>query len=172
MKRKSDAAAATARFISDIAPYGNIKILRSDNAMEYCSKEYQELMDKNGIKREYSAPYSAHQNGTAERANRTIFEMARCLISQGELPKKLWNYAVRHSAYVRNRCINNRLKMTPVEAFTSVKPNLNAFELFGSKCFAYVQDKQKLDDRAKEGKFVGYDPLSPALLVYFNDEAV
>ena len=37
---------------------------------------------------------------------------------------------------------------------------------FGSKCFAYVYEKKKLDDRAEEGIFVGYDPSSPAYFVF------
>ena len=35
-------------------------------------------------------------------------------------------------------------------------------------CFASIQDKKKLDDRAQEGTFLGKDPLSPALFVYFK----
>ena len=40
---------------------------------------------------------------------------------------------------------------------------------FWFTCFAYVLDKQKFDDRAREGNFVGYDPLIPVYLVYFKD---
>ena len=57
-----------------------------------------------------------------------------------------------------------------MEMLTGIKPNISKMEIFGSKCFAYVQNKQKLDDRCKEGVFVGYDIASPAYLVYFKNE--
>ena len=80
----------------------------------------------------------------------------------------LWNYAVRHSAFIRNRCYNRRLGMTPYEKFTGKQPNFNKLEKFGNTCYAYIHEKTKLDKRAKEGKYVGQDPLSPAHLVYIN----
>ena len=170
LKNKNDAAAATERFIADMAPYGQIKRLRSDNGTEYTSSDFRKVMTDNKIKQEFSSPYSPHQNGTAERFWRTIYNMARCLLNQNELPKYLWSYAVRAATYIRNRCYNNRLQMTPFEAFTSLKPDVSKMEVFGCRCFAYVQDTKKLDDRAREGRFVGYDPLSPAYLVYFGQD--
>ena len=38
--------------------------------------------------------------------------------------------------------------------------------VFGSVCYAYVQNTTKLDSRAEKGIFVGYDRSSPAFLVY------
>ena len=167
LKNKSDAAAATERFIADMRPYGEILRFRSDNGSEYASAEFRHVMTKNKIKHEFSAPYSPHMNGTSERAWRSLYNMARCMLVQSGLPKRLWNYALRSAAYIRNRCFNNRLGLTAFEAFTSKKPDLSKIESFGSTCYAYVQNKKKLDDRAREGKFVGFDPLSPAYLVYF-----
>ena len=125
------------------------------------------MLINNKIKHEFSAPYSPHQNGTAERAWRSLFEMSRCLLINAELPKFLWTYAVKKAAYVRNRCFNNRIKRTPFEAFTGKQPNVSNMHTFGSKCFAYVQEKKKLDDRSEQGIFVGYDSCSPAYLIYF-----
>ena len=68
LKNKSDATRATEQFLADTAPYGSVKRLRSDNGGEYISEEFKSLLLKNHIKHETSAPYSPHQNGTAERA--------------------------------------------------------------------------------------------------------
>jgi hypothetical protein len=38
--------------------------------------------------------------------------------------------------------------------------------VFGSTCYAFVQNAKKLDDRSRKGVFVGYDKSSPAYLVY------
>jgi hypothetical protein len=43
----------------------------------------------------------------------SLFNMARCLLLEAKLPKMLWTYAVMASAYIRNRCFNDRLGKTP-----------------------------------------------------------
>lgn len=61
LQKESDAIRATKRFLADIAPYGNVKQLRSDNGTECTANDFQFLL----IQR--SAPNSPRQNGTAER---------------------------------------------------------------------------------------------------------
>ena len=97
--------------------------------------------------------------------------MTRCLLIEAGLPKSLWSYAVKASAYIRNRCFNNRIKLTAIECFTYNKPNICNMHVFDSKCYAIVQDKKKLD-RCEVGVFVGYDHCSPAYLVYCPDKNV
>lgn len=169
LKAKSDAVHATERFLADIAPYGEVKCVRSDNGTEFTTKDFQELLTKNRIRHEKSAPYSPHQNGTAERGWRTLYEMGRCLLIESELPDELWNYAVQTAAYVRNRCYSKRTRKTPYEMFTGVKPDVSKMQKFGSTCFAYKQEKGKLDSRCQQGVFIGYDKNSPAYLVYYSD---
>ena len=169
MKAKSDTVAATERFLADSAPYGTVKCIRSDNGTEFTSNEFKSLLRKNRIRHDTSAPYSPHQNGTAERHWRTLFEMGRCLLVKAKLPKEMWPYAIMASAYIRNRCFNDRLKQTPYFALTGRKPNLSNMRVFGSECYAYKQDKKKLDTRCTKGIFVGYDKGSPAYLVYFPE---
>ena len=127
------------------------------------------MIINNGIKQEFSAPYSPHQNGTVERSWRTIFNMARCLLLDAKLPKIMWTHAIKTAVYIRNRCFNPRTGKTPYELFTGKKPNLSNMHLFGSRCHAYIQIKKKLDPRSEQGVFVGYDGLSPAYLVYFPE---
>ena len=172
IRQKSDTFKATEKFLADSAPYGKVKCLRSDNGTEFTSESFQNLLLKHGIKHEKSAPYSPHQNGTAERGWRTTFEMARCLLTQANLPKNLWSYAVMCAVYIRNRCYNHRLKKTPHETFTGHKPNLQHMHIFGTVGFAYIQEKKKLDDRAEKGIFVGYDKGSPAYLIYYPNSGV
>ena len=73
------------------------------------------------------------------------------------------------AAYIRNRCFNNRLKQTAYFAITGRKPNLSNMRIFGSECYAYKQNKQKLDPRCTKGIFLGYDKESPAYLVYIPE---
>ena len=169
LKSKTDTVAATEKFLADSAPFGNVKCIRSDNGSEFTSAAYKALLRKNRIRHDTSAPYSAHQNGVAERYWRTLFEMGRCLLIQAKLGKEMWPYAVMSAAYIRNRCYNKRLEQTPYFALTGRKPNLCNMRVFGSECYAYRQDKKKLDSRCDKGIFVGYDRGSPAYLVYFPE---
>ncbi|CAB3995426.1 Hypothetical predicted protein [Paramuricea clavata] len=67
------------------------------------------------------------------------------------------------AAHIRNCCFNARLGKTPYEAFTGSKPDLSNMHVFGSVCYAYVQNAKKLDPRSKQGI------LSPAYLVFYPD---
>ena len=79
-KTKKDTVSATKKSIADTA-------LRSDNGSKFKSNDFQRLLCDNSIQHETSAPYSPHQNGTAERNWRTLFEMARCMVIENNLPK-------------------------------------------------------------------------------------
>lgn len=86
LKSKGDAVLATEKSLADVAPYGEVKCMRSDNGTEFTSRDFQVLLTKNKIRHETSAPYSPHQNGTTERGWRTLFNMARCLLLESKLP--------------------------------------------------------------------------------------
>ena len=59
--------------------------------------------------------------------------MARCMLLEANLPKRLWTYAVMTAVYIRNRCFNYRLGKTPYETLTGKQPNLSNMHVFGSK---------------------------------------
>jgi len=167
LKMKSDTIKATEKFLSEVLAYGQVKRIRSDNGGEYTSTNFKNLLIKNKIKHEMSAPQSPHQNGTVERSWRSVFDMARCMLIESKLPKTMWKNAVMTTVYTRNRCYNPRLQKTAFEAFTGTKPNISNMHTFGTVCYAYVQNKKKLDPRSEKGIFIGYDRSSPAYLVYY-----
>lgn len=166
LKGKSDTVRATERFFADIAPYGKIKCIRSDNGTEFTSKEFQSIISKNAIRHETSAPYSPHQNGTPERNWRTLFEMARCMLIESNLPRELWEHAIQTAAAVRNRCYNKRTGQTPYYMLTGKVPDLSRMNVFGSLCYVYKYNKKKLDSKSEKGIFVGYGKNSPTYLFF------
>ena len=187
LKRKSDAPRALSKFLADARPYGPVKELlldpqlrdpqlcpvqrlRSDNGGEFISNEFCEILLKNSIKHEKSAPHSPHQNGTVERGWRTLFNMARCLLIESKLPRSLWTYAVMAAVFIRNRCYHQRTQQTPYFLLTGRKPDLSKMHVFGSICYPYKVTKTKLDDRSVKGVFVGYDKESPAYIVYYPNQ--
>ena len=135
-----------------------IKMLRSDNGGDYSSNEFNEFCAKYGIKRQFMIPYTPHQNGVAERKNRIIMGMARCMLDN--LPKFLWGEAVSIAIYILNRYpIKVIHSKTPFEAWSGRKPNISHPRVFGCEAFSYIisEKRKKLNQRAKKCIFVGYD---------------
>nr|ABA91380.1 retrotransposon protein, putative, Ty1-copia subclass [Oryza sativa Japonica Group] len=56
-----------------------VKILRTDNGMEFCSKIFKSYCKSKGIVRHYTVPHTPQQNCVAERMNMTIISKARYL---------------------------------------------------------------------------------------------
>ena len=149
-----------------------IKILMSDNGGEYIGNEFENYLKTNGIEHRLSVPYCPQQSGVAERKNRTLVEMARCLLSQLNLPLFLWAEAVNTANYVRNRCPTKSLNgKTPYELWYNIVPNVSYFKIFG--CTAYClnnQPKHKFSARSKRGIFVGLSKNCKGYHIYLPKE--
>ena len=137
-----------------------LKAFRSDNAGEYMSDEFEAFLISKGIRQNPTVPHNPHQNGVAERLNRTLVELVRSMLHHKSLPKHFWAEALAVAVYVRNRVTSRGLpgNTTPFEVWTGEKPNLAHLRVFGSKCWYTVpkQGRRKLDPRAKEAIFIGY----------------
>ena len=66
-----------------------IKALRSDNGTEYTSTQFQLFLQKAGIHHQFTVTYTPQQNGVSERKNRSIMNMARCLLFEKNLPNNI-----------------------------------------------------------------------------------
>lgn len=140
-----------------------IKKLRTDNGKEYTSNAFKNFLKNEGITHQLSVEYTPQQNGVAERKNRTLVEMARCIMLQGNLPQSLWAEAINTATYLRNRCATKTLNgKTPFEAWTERKPYVGFFRIIGSK--AIVLDKAR-----KRGKF--YPKGDEYVLVGYSQES-
>ena len=65
--------------------------------------------------------------------------MARCLLLEAKLPKRMWTYAVMSSVYIRSRCFCLRLGKTPYKALIGKQPNISAMHIFGSTFNAFIK---------------------------------
>ena len=83
-----------------------IKVLRSENGGEYIDKEFTGFYAREGIKREWTAPYNPEQNGVAKRKNRTIVEATRAMLYDQDMSKFLWveAYNCLHSKQNSSHC--------------------------------------------------------------------
>lgn len=82
----------------------SIKALQSDNGREYLNSEINSLLADHGIERRLTVPRTPQQNGVAERMNRTLLDMARCLMLQSGLSSMFWADAVATACHIRNCC--------------------------------------------------------------------
>ena len=86
LKAKSEALASLKKFVFSV---GTPKKLRQDNAKEFLSEQFKTYCLDAGILQEKTIPETPQQNGLAERCNRTLLEMARCLLIDSGLPKMM-----------------------------------------------------------------------------------
>lgn len=175
LKNKSDVFQAFRNYKSHVEKQTGhqIKALQSDNGKEYCSNIFTEYLRSHGIKRRLSAPYTPQQNGVSERKNRTLVEMARCMIIQSGLPPSFWAEAICCANYIRNRCPSRSLEgKTPFELWKRKLPNMKHFQIFGSKAFVLNKEinQDKFGSRSKEGVFVGYSDESKAYRIWIPNE--
>jgi hypothetical protein len=130
---------------------------------------------------QHTVPYTPHQNGVVERKNKSLKEMTSCMWHARSLPSKLWVEALNCVAYIRNRAPHRSIEdMTPFEAWTSDKPNVTHFRIFGSRAWAHIpsENRKALDPKSTLCIFVGYpydvkgyrliDPSTNRLIIECN----
>ncbi len=76
--------------------------IRSHGGGEFDNAAFKNWLERRGGKFCMTAPDSSHQNGVAERTNRTIENMIDTLMEQNKVPKNMWNYAAEHAANILN----------------------------------------------------------------------
>jgi transposase InsO family protein len=113
-----------------------IKNVRSDNGLEFRNTNVEEFLDEEGIKHEFSAPYTPQQSGSVERKNRTLSEATRTMLNEYKTPDIFWAEAINTVCHAINRFyLHKYLGKIPYEIITSSKPKVHYFRVFGSKCF-------------------------------------
>jgi hypothetical protein len=119
----------------------------------------EEYLEEEGVKHEFSAPYTPQQNGVVARKNKTLIDMARMMLGEFKTPERFWSEAVNTACHAINRLYLHRLlKKTSYELLTGNKPNVSYFRVFGSKCYILV--------KIVEGFLLGYDSNTKVYRVF------
>jgi hypothetical protein len=145
-----------------------IKKIRSDNRTEFKNSQIEGFLEEEGLKHEFSSPYTPQQNGVVERNNRTLLDMARTILDKYKTPDRFWVEAINIACYSINRLYLHRiLKKTSYELLTGKKPNVSYFRVFGSKCFILIKRgrNSKFAPKVVEGFLIGYDSNTRAYRV-------
>jgi hypothetical protein len=88
---------------------------------------------------QHTFPYTPQQNGVIEQKNKSLKEMAYCMLHAKSLPQRLWVEALNCATYIQNisphRYFNDK---TPYEAWSGLKPEVTHFHIFGSRAWAQI----------------------------------
>ncbi|KAJ9697292.1 hypothetical protein PVL29_009194 [Vitis rotundifolia] len=144
-----------------------IKAVKSDKGGEYYGRydetgrnpgSFAKFLLECSIDARYTMPGTPQQNGVAERRNRTLLDMVRCMLSNSSLPEFLWGEALRTAAYILNQVPSKSVPKTPYELWSGKKPSLHHFHVWGCKAEVrpYNPQSKKLDPKTISGFFVGY----------------
>ena len=76
-----------------IKPFSELK---SDCGGEFVNADMNEMLGNFDVFHSTTSPYSPHQNGIAERSNRTVFDLAAACMHACGLAIKYWTYAVKY----------------------------------------------------------------------------
>jgi hypothetical protein len=154
------------KFLSWAETQTSLKLhaLHSNRGGEYMAASVKEILNQRGIEHHLTMPGTPQQNGKAERFNRTIMDKAMSMLHTAGLSNGFWEYAISTAVHIYNRTPIHSLKWrTPHEAWGAGHvPDVSYFHVFGCKAYMHVPaDKQcKLDAKATEVTFVGYEPGS------------
>lgn len=141
-----------------------IKSIQTDNGGEYVNNEFRDFLKANGIIHRRTVPRCPEQNGVAERQNRTLAEMSRCLLLQSGMPEQFWAEAVNTACYLRNLCVNSSINnQIPIVLWkgdsVDLKLIFSKLRVFGCRVWAFIEKEKrssKFGAVAEECVFVGY----------------
>ncbi|UYV84554.1 hypothetical protein LAZ67_X002600, partial [Cordylochernes scorpioides] len=140
-----------------------IKVLRTDNTLEFKSDNFADLCKRFGIIHEFTAPYVHEQIGRIERDNRTIVEAARSMLNSRILPGFFWAEACNTATYILNRSATKQTPgTTPYELFFGTKPNVANYKIFGCNAYMHIpkENRKKWDNKSIKLMFLGYENTS------------
>jgi len=136
-----------------------VKIIRSDNGLEFLSGPMKQFYQQKGIIHHTSCTETPQQNGQVERKHRHVLNVARALRFQAHLPIEFWGESILTAAYLINRTPSKVLiGKTPYEVLFDAKPPYDHIKMFGCLCYAHFkpQTEDKVAPRSRKCIFVGY----------------
>jgi transposase InsO family protein len=80
-----------------------IEKIRSDNGTEFKNSQIEGFLEEEGIKHEFSSPYTPQQNGVVDKKNITLLDMARTMLDEYKTLDQFWAEAINTACYSINR---------------------------------------------------------------------
>lgn len=79
-----------------------IKIIRTDNGIEFINYQCQNLLETLGIVHQLTCPYRP-QNGRVEIKHNYLLQITRAILFQEGMSHKFWEETILHATYIINR---------------------------------------------------------------------
>ena len=170
LKTKDEVLQNMKQLMSAIKALGRqCRQVKFDNGGEFVNHDVSQYLLDEGIRQETTSPHSPHQNGIAERTNRTVCELTVAMMMTTKVPYYLWEYTMRTAVMLLNHfpCQALEMKSTPHLEVFGTPPLLSHLRIFGCDVYATIpeHEPQVLGPRSWKGLFVGYDhaPTSSSL---------
>ncbi|GBP89773.1 Retrovirus-related Pol polyprotein from transposon TNT 1-94 [Eumeta japonica] len=147
-----------------------VKTVRSDNGLEFENRDVKEIFTSRGITHQTTVPYTPEQNGKVERENRTLVVVARTMIHERNLPKKLWAEAISRAVFVLNRTGKSREDgISPFEVWTGKTYDIHRLRAFGTEVYVHIpkERRRKWDKKEKKCLMVGYEEDVKGYRIYY-----
>jgi hypothetical protein len=138
----------------------NLKVsyLRTNKGGDYLSTAFTSYCKSTGVCKQLTAVETPQQNGIIDHKNQHLYETTCTLLFGANLPPYLWEEAARAANFITNRMPHHALhRTTPLEKFTSQKPNISFLRVFGCLSCIHIQKSTKLQPKARPLVLVGYD---------------
>jgi hypothetical protein len=174
LKSKDQAAQSVRDYITHLNNREiTTRAIRVDRGTEFINEPLKTWCAEKGIEIQMTAPYSPSQNGVAERMNRTLVELARAMLTARKLPEFLWDAAVAHAAYLRNRSYCRAITdSTPYERRHGNKPDVSHLREFGTTVWILAEGPnlpRKMLPKSIQKTFLGFDDGARAIKYYNKD---
>lgn len=117
---------------------------RSDYGSELQSHKADDWLEKEGIVFEPSAPYSREQKGVSERVGRTIMDMTRATILEGNIDDELWPEIILAMTQIKNNRPTRALpsNTTPHEAQSQETAAISHLRVLGSIVYVFLHEEE------------------------------
>ena len=76
---------------------------------------FSKYLQECSIDAQYIIPSTPQHNGIAERRNRMLLDMVRCMLVNFSLPELLWGKALKTITYILNQVPSKSVLKTPCE---------------------------------------------------------
>jgi hypothetical protein len=145
-----------------------IKKIRSDNGTELKNSQIEGFLEEEGIKHEFSSPYTPQQNGVVGRKNRTLLDMARTMLDEYKTLDRFWAEEINTVCYSINELYLHRiLKKHHMNSSPVKSPMFLILEFLGANALFLLKEVEiQFAHKAVEGFLLGYDSNTRAYRVF------
>jgi hypothetical protein len=135
-------------------------MLRTNNGGEYTFRIFSKYCSDHSILRQLTQLHTPQHNGVAECKNRTLLDIVRCFLRDGDLLANLWVEAICAACIIINlQSSKSHPDKTPTKLFFGIKPSISTLCVFGSLVYIHLTKPNcnKLDPRSRPCLHLSFD---------------